>query len=288
MGDKLTYNGTPVKRKFHKLKKYYTIIKRTLSYKSQIKKIRKYNNSTLNHVLDAILMVKESGYSLEDKKVFGKMEEFRNKLSNDKTTISYEVFDSDVKREVSQIYKIAASPKIWAQFLYCLAKYSNSKSVLEIGTNVGVSGAYILNALEQKSNSYFVSMEGVPQLCEISNNYFETITSKDRFEIMCGLYKDTFPKLLEKERKFDLLFIDGNHQKEPTIAYFNQLMHHIGSSAIFVFDDIYYSTEMIEAWNIIKDSPGVNYSIDMYKLGVIVIDQNDSNRNIPLELHISL
>lgn len=83
--------------------------------------------------------------------------------------------------------------------------------------------------------------------------------------MISGLYEDTFPVIIENERDFDLLFIDGNHQKEPTIMYFNELKKSMSSKAIFVFDDINYSEEMKEAWNYIKTDEKVNFSIDLYK-----------------------
>ena len=44
---------------------------------------------------------------------------------------------------------------------------------------------------------------------------------------------------------------------------------------------------MTEAWEVIKNDKEVNYSIDMYKLGIIVMDNSDSNFNRGFELHLS-
>ena len=107
------------------------------------------------------------------------------------------------------------------------------------------------------------------------------------FKIISGLYDTTFPRLIHEESDFDLLFIDGNHQREPTIDYFNHLKNNIVKKAVFIFDDIHYSTEMTEAWNIIKNDLSVNYSVDLYKLGIIIIDDSDTNRNISFSMHLS-
>ena len=81
--------------------------------------------------------------------------------------------------------------------------------------------------------------------------------------------------------------LDGNHQKDPTIEYFQKLKECISNPAVFIIDDIYYNTEMTEAWEVIKNDKEVNYSIDMYKLGIIVMDNSDSNFNRGFELHLS-
>jgi len=44
---------------------------------------------------------------------------------------------------------------------------------------------------------------------------------------------------------------------------------------------------MIKAWNIIKNDNDVNYSIDLYQQGIVIIDNNDSNKNIKFKLHLS-
>ncbi len=130
-------------------------------------------------------------------------------------------------------------------------------------------------------------MEGVPGLCDIAKSQFMKISDESNFEIIQGLYDKTFPKLLEKHKDFDILFIDGNHQKSPTIDYFHALKNNISSQAIMMFDDINFSIEMNEAWQTIIKDKDVNYSIDLHKLGIIIIDKNDENRNRNFSLFLS-
>jgi hypothetical protein len=57
-------------------------------------------------------------------------------------------------------------------------------------------------------------------------------------------------------------------------------------TAIFVFDDIYWSEEMTEAWQIIQNDPDVNFSIDLYMMGIAIIDKNESIKNSSFSLHL--
>jgi hypothetical protein len=48
-------------------------------------------------------------------------------------------------------------------------------------------------------------------------------------------------------------------------------------NAIFIFDDINWNTDMQRAWSEILQRKHHAYSIDFYKLGVVVVDKNAKN-----------
>ena len=270
-----------------KLQKHYTIFKSILNQSNEIKAIRSFDNAWLNAVADAFFAAKQANFLSEDLADFERCEKFRNQLLEDDSLVSYEIFQKDDFKKVSDICKKAASPQIWCHFIYKIIRNAGVRNVLEIGTNLGVSGAYILEGIKAYPNSYFVTMEGVPQLCEIATKQFEQIVNVDQFNVLQGLYQDTFPNVVGMDIAFDLLFIDGNHQKDPTIEYFNVLKEKIGDRAIFIFDDINWSKGMKEAWDTISNDPLVSYSIDLYKQGIIIIDKKDSNKNRKCSLHLS-
>lgn len=87
---------------------------------------------------------------------------------------------------------------------------------------------------------------------------------------------------------FDVIFIDGNHQKEPTLHYFNSLKSKLNSPAVIVFDDINWNVGMQEAWEIIRNERDVNYALDLYKLGIVIIDKSDKNKSINKKLFLTL
>ena len=282
----IDYNGPSPKARFYKIKKHWQILRTRVKSSSELKRIRSYQNDTLSTILDAFLQVKHQNFGKEDVQAFERQEAFRSGLLRDESIVTYEIFDSSAKRSVKDICRVSASPKVWAQFLYCLAKKLQSRNVLEIGTNVGISGAYLLEALKSIPGSRLVTMEGLSQLCDIAEKQFLNIVDEEGFEVIPGLYQNTFPKILESDRNYDLLFIDGNHQKEPTIEYFEKLKAKITSPAVYIFDDINYSIGMHEAWEIIRMDADVNYSIDLFKNGIVIIDSADANRNENFSLHL--
>ena len=49
-----------------------------------------------------------------------------------------------------------------------------------------------------------------------------------------------------------MIFIDGNHRKEPLLDYFEKMAEISDNNTVIIIDDINYSREMEEAWNEIK------------------------------------
>ena len=81
---------------------------------------------------------------------FLKLNQFRLDLITDKRKISFEEIGNKSIMTVAEVAGRAASPEIWTQFFYRLSKASSIKNILEIGTNLGISGQYFIKALEGK------------------------------------------------------------------------------------------------------------------------------------------
>ena len=257
-----------------KIKKHFSLVYIRFKEKSTLKKMIAEHDECLNDIVSSFIQLKSGQHDSEDILVFNRCEEYRKSLLNNTTTISYDIFGLNKSMAVNEICKQASSKTVWAQFLYLITKKNKSPHVLEIGTNLGISGSYMLEGLTHKNDSNFITMEGVPQLCEISNNQFSKISESKKYKIIQGLYQKTFPDLLKKNIRFNIFFIDGNHKKDSTIQYFNNLKSKLYLPAIFIFDDINWSYEMTQAWSIISSDLDVSYSIDMFKMGIVVINKN--------------
>jgi len=207
--------------------------------------------------------------------------EYRNALADNPQVISFEEIGSATKMSVSAVAQKAASPEIWTRFFYHLARSRKVLNILEIGTNLGVSGQYFLKALEGKKNGKLVTLEGVKGLCEIAEERFSNLSQNDRFEVIHGLYDASIKKLAVSKQGFDLVFIDGNHQYGATLSYFNQLKANLNHKALVIFDDIHWSRGMQQAWREICRQQGVLYSVNFYKLGVVVFDAENLSASPP-------
>ncbi|MBK5213664.1 MAG: class I SAM-dependent methyltransferase [Flavobacteriaceae bacterium] len=258
-------------KKFQKLKHLAEV---SLTQNNRLEEIQNYSFGPA--ILSSIKATKQKSYPENLVSAFQEMENYRIQLLNNTELIDFGIFEKDLKTPISEICKKAATPKIWCEFFFLLAYNSNSSKILEIGTNLGVSGQYYLKALQlnasNKETIQFTTIEGVADLCKVAQNRFGAMSENvNTFQVICGLYDDVLPAIIAQKTQYDIYFIDGNHKFEPTVNYYNMLKRNISKKAIFIFDDINWSAEMAKAWQTILKSD-YSYSIDFYKLGIVVID----------------
>lgn len=168
-------------------------------------------------------------------------------------------------RKVSSIaWHGISSPKKY-RLLFRLVNYFDSERIVELGTSLGLSAMSMALA---NSKAMVYSLEGDPALVAFARKLHQDKGLKN-IEVMEGRFEEQLPALLQKLDKIDLAFIDGNHRKDATLNYFNLLLDHIHPQSVLVFDDIYWSEEMQEAWQQIKSHPKVKLSIDLFHFGLV-------------------
>jgi predicted O-methyltransferase YrrM len=173
------------------------------------------------------------------------------------------VFKSN-KREISAIAKNAGISKKRAELLIRVVQYFKPAHILEIGTSLGIGTACFSLG---NPNCEITTLEGCPNTAKIAIEQFEKF-NLNNIEVVIGNFKTTLPKIL-LNKKYDLIYFDGNHQKEATIDYFEQCLYTISNNSIFIFDDIHWSKGMENAWNYIKDHKKVTISIDTFQWGFV-------------------
>ena len=72
----------------------------------------------------------------------------------------------------------------------------------------------------------------------------------------------------------DLVFIDANHKSEAVLRYFELCLNKINKDSILIFDDIYWSSDMEMAWQIIKNHSLVTSTIDIFEMGIVFFNSN--------------
>ena len=202
------------------------------------------------------------------------IELLRASLRKDETIIEVEDFGAGSgiiksnKRVVKAIAKSSLKPKKYAQLLFRMVKYYQPENVLELGTSLGVTTAYLASG---NAAAKIYTCEGSKNIAVIANSNFKHLGLQN-VTLLQGAFEKTLPSLLDSVKKIDFVFIDGNHRKVPTLQYFEQLLVIANGKSIFVFDDIHWSEEMEAAWIIIKDHPAVTVSIDLFFIGIIYLN----------------
>ncbi|MFC2175539.1 O-methyltransferase [Bacteroidota bacterium] len=168
------------------------------------------------------------------------------------------------KRMVSDIAKNSAKAGKWGPLLFRLAKWLEPKTMIELGTSLGIGSLY--QSLGNPAGS-LTTFEGCPNTASIAQKQFQT--AKINPTIIKGNFDDTLQPFLNSIETLDWAFIDGNHQKEPTIRYFEQCLAKCNSNSVLLFDDIYWSKGMAEAWEYIKAHKQVNVTLDLFQIGIV-------------------
>ena len=169
------------------------------------------------------------------------------------------------KRKVADICRSSAIKKKYGEFLFRLVSRYKTKNIVELGTSLGISTMYL--AMPGKNNKV-VTIEGCPETAAVAREGIENY-GLDNVESLTGRFKDVLPGVLEDIGTIDLLFVDGHHERNATIEYFNMCKTKAGNDSIFIFDDIHWSKGMEEAWDVIRNDKDVTVTADLYQLGLV-------------------
>lgn len=197
------------------------------------------------------------------------IKDFRKRLkrANDKIEVTdFGAGSTKLKsksRAISDIVKHVSISKKNAKLLFRIANYFKPNSILELGTSLGLATQALALG---NPKSQIITIEGCPEISKYTKTQFE-FQQLDNIEILTGDFSKVIPKL--DTSKFDLIFFDGNHKKAATLNYFEMLLPKAHNDSVFIFDDIYWSQGMTEAWETIKQHPKVTATIDTFYWGIV-------------------
>lgn len=175
--------------------------------------------------------------------------------------------DKTASRSISSITKNAVSPTWQCELLFRLVHHLQAKNRLELGTSLGISSLYQYIPLRKAP---FYTLEGCPNIAKVATANFKKLKATSIRQLI-GDFNQTLPKALQEMKRLDYVFIDGNHQMEPTLSYFETCLKYSHNDTVFVFDDIYWSDEMQDAWETIKAHSKVTLSIDLFFMGIVFL-----------------
>lgn len=174
------------------------------------------------------------------------------------------IFKSN-KRQISKIAQTAGITSKNAELLFRITHYFKPESILEIGTSLGLA----TSALSLGSpNSKIITLEGCPETSKTAQQQFEKFDLKNS-EFVISEFETALASFDVRRSTFDLIYFDGNHQKDATLKYFDLLLPTATNDSVWIFDDIHWSPDMEETWEIIKKNPNVTVTIDTFQWGFV-------------------
>lgn len=210
--------------------------------------------------------------------IFQDIEKIRFSLLNNDKKILITDFGTGKNNREKTIKSIAQktikSPEI-AQILFRIVAYQNPKTILELGTSLGITTAYLA---AYNKNIEVTSLEGCPNTVSIAKENFKKLFLNN-INVQIGNIDQTLSQYLQNRLAIDLIYIDANHTQEATLRYFYQLLPYVNESSIVILDDIHWSKEMNKAWDIIRKDNKVTISLDLFEIGILFFRKNQPKQD---------
>jgi predicted O-methyltransferase YrrM len=224
-------------------------------------------------------------YDFNAKSDYKSIEAQRKKLFNDDSLIqvtdlgSGSHLNKNRTKKVKQIAKNALKNPRLAQLIYRLAKDNQPKSIIELGTCLGITSAYLSKACPEAD---VITIEGCPETAKVAYRNFQEL-ELDNVELRVGNFDTLLPGVIEQEPRLDFVYVDGNHRKEATINYFNWCLPKVHEGSLLIFDDIYWSEGMKEAWEEIKRHPEVTVTVDLFWIGLVYFKKGQAKEHFKIK-----
>lgn len=175
-------------------------------------------------------------------------------------------------RTVAEIAQNALKRPRHARALAGLARHLDAVGVLELGTCLGITTAYL-----GKHAASVTTIEGNPALAKHSEDVWQRLNVQNVTSIL-GNFDDVLPSL--PLQQYDLVFIDGNHRGSALLQYVNELAPYLTEKGVIVCDDIHWSRDMESAWDKLIQENRWSLRVDFYEWGLLT-----ANPSLAREFH---
>lgn len=151
-----------------------------------------------------------------------------------------------------------------------LIRYFGCKSIIELGTSLGINALYLSRS---SGDSSVYTLEGNKFLTELARENFRRMGATN-IKLIEGDIDQQLPVLLSRDFPVDFAYLDANHTYESTIKYFRLLRKRFSACSTVVIDDIYWSPGMTRAWQQICSQNANMLFIDLYRCGIVIYKEN--------------
>ena len=163
----------------------------------------------------------------------------------------------------------------WAFLLFKMVRELEPEVCLELGTSFGISAAYQAAALELNGRGRIVTLEGAESKADIARANFVRL-GLGRISVTTGRFQDTLDGVLRGLERVDFAFIDGHHDEQATLRYFEQITPFLSRRAVVVIDDTSWSMGMRRVWQALEADDRVKSSVDLRYMGICVMGRESS------------
>lgn len=254
------------------------------SIKAYIKFLKASTNQHGVHSPFVYDLVTKCFYDKSKYNEYSILKQYRQSLYQNFNRITISDFGSGSKvfksneRVISKMAKTSGIGSKRAKLLFRMVSYFNSKSILELGTSLGLASSALSLGNKQAS---ITTIEGCQETAKIAQEQFRTF-QLNNIQVIVDTFEKALPELASNQ--CNLVYVDGNHTKEATLNYFELLLPTSTNNSVFIFDDIHWSKGMTEAWDEIKNHPAVTVSIDTFYWGIVFFRKEQAKEHFVIRV----
>lgn len=239
--------------------------------KSYLKFLRQSTNQHGVHSPFVFDLVTKCFYDKTNYPEYSTLKNYRQSLLQNQNFIDVTDFGAGSKifksnqRQISKIAKTAGITSKNAELLFRITRYFQPDSILEIGTSLGLATSALSLG---NPNSKIVTLEGCPETSKTAQQQSTNFDLKN-IDFVVSEFTSALSSFDGRHSTFDLIYFDGNHQKDATLKYVDLLLSTTTNDSVWIFDDIHWSADMEQAWKIIQKKPQVTVTIDTFQWGFV-------------------
>ena len=152
------------------------------------------------------------------------------------------------------------------RLLAALVRVRNPGLVIELGTNVGLSGTYMASAMSDHGRLKTIDQSADRQA--LAKQLFRAAGIDDRVDVITGSFVECLDDAAGAG--FGIVFIDGDHTYDATLWLVDSLLSYAVVGSVLVLDDINHSAQMRRVWAELRRRPGLA-SVALTDLGVLEV-----------------
>ncbi len=168
---------------------------------------------------------------------------------------------------------MAISPRA-GRYLFHLARLRHPRLMLDLGTGLGFSAAYLAGG---SLSGTCITAEGCAQTAALARQSFSRLKLNNIRQLQCT-FDEAISTAVSGDAPIDLLHLDGDHRRKAVEQLWRTARPHLHRHSVVAISDIRWSEDMESAWEWLKGQPGVTYTVDLFDLGLLFLEEGPVNK----------
>lgn len=141
--------------------------------------------------------------------------------------------------------RIASMGASAGQMLTRYIRHLKVTRIFEIGTCAGIGAAYMCGAAQLNGPGpvHYTGMEGDELKSAVAVVTMRKFCQSTAYKIFPGRFEDSFEPALQHALPLQFVYLDGYHQREPTLHMFGRCVEMMPAGGVIVADDLGWAAQ---------------------------------------------